>query len=179
MASGSVDLGVVPTSGGGGSGITALTGDVTASGTGSVAATVAFVAASSAASVHTAELLANAATATQGASTIVKRDANGLTNVNTQNDINIQIGSYQLVAADNGKTITMNSGSSMNLTVPASLVTGFSCEIIQLGVGQVTIVASGTTIHNQASATKLAGQYAACTIKGYAANTFITQGNMV
>ena len=57
--------------------ITALTGDVTASGPGSVAATVAYVGTSSAANVHAAELLANAATDAATVSTIVKRDANG------------------------------------------------------------------------------------------------------
>lgn len=57
--------------------ITALTGDVTAAGPGSSAAVVAFVGTSSAANVHTAELLANAATSANTASAIVKRDANG------------------------------------------------------------------------------------------------------
>jgi trimeric autotransporter adhesin len=60
-----------------GSYLTALTGDVTASGPGSAAATVALVGGSSAANVHSAELAANAATASPTASTIVKRDAGG------------------------------------------------------------------------------------------------------
>jgi hypothetical protein len=58
-----------------GSYITALTSDVTASGPGSVAATVAYVGTSSAANIHTAEELANAATDAATASTIVKRDS--------------------------------------------------------------------------------------------------------
>ena len=60
-----------------GAGVTALTGDVTASGTGSVAATVAVVGGSTAAQVHSAELAANAATNANTASTIVKRDSSG------------------------------------------------------------------------------------------------------
>lgn len=60
-----------------GSYITALTGDVTATGPGSVAATVAFVGTSSAANVHSAELLANAATSANTALAIVRRDASG------------------------------------------------------------------------------------------------------
>lgn len=64
--------------GGGGSGITQLTGDVTAGpGTGSQAATVALVGGSSASAVHTAELAANAATDANTVSTIVKRDGSG------------------------------------------------------------------------------------------------------
>lgn len=57
--------------------ITALTGDVSASGTGSVSATINSVGGSTAANIHTAELAANAATNTDTASTIVKRDASG------------------------------------------------------------------------------------------------------
>lgn len=57
--------------------VTALTGDVTASGPGSAAATVASVGGSTAANVHAAELLANAATSANTASAIVKRDASG------------------------------------------------------------------------------------------------------
>jgi hypothetical protein len=57
--------------------IAALTGDVTASGFGSVAATVAYVGSSSASLIHSAELAANAATSVNTASTIVKRDSSG------------------------------------------------------------------------------------------------------
>jgi hypothetical protein len=60
-----------------GAAITALTSDVSASGPGSATATVNSVGGSSAANVHAAELLANAATNLNTASTIVKRDASG------------------------------------------------------------------------------------------------------
>jgi hypothetical protein len=69
--------GVMPweTLGTAGSGLTALTGDVTASGTGSVAATVASVGGVTAANVASGANAANAATDANTASTIVKRDA--------------------------------------------------------------------------------------------------------
>ena len=57
--------------------ITALTGDVTATGPGSVAATVISVGGSSASSVNSATLAANAATDLNNPLTIVKRDASG------------------------------------------------------------------------------------------------------
>ncbi|MGZ3769156.1 MAG: tail fiber domain-containing protein [Bdellovibrio sp.] len=61
-----------------GTGISDLTGDVTAGGTGSVAATVASVGGSSAANVHTAEVAVNSnATSASTASALVKRDASG------------------------------------------------------------------------------------------------------
>ena len=68
---------VIASANGAGGTITALTGDVSASGSGSVVATVNSVGGSTAANVHSAELLANAATNANTASTIVKRDASG------------------------------------------------------------------------------------------------------
>lgn len=59
------------------SGINALTGDVTASGTGSVAATVVAVGGSTAADVHNATMLANSADSNDTPSAIVIRDSSG------------------------------------------------------------------------------------------------------
>lgn len=63
--------------GGGGGAITSLTNDVSASGPGAASATVNFVGGSSAADIHTAELLANAATPNYASFEIVKRDGSG------------------------------------------------------------------------------------------------------
>lgn len=68
---------LIASAGGAGGTITALTSDVSASGSGSVVATVNSVGGSTAANVHSAELAANAATNLNTASTIVKRDASG------------------------------------------------------------------------------------------------------
>jgi trimeric autotransporter adhesin len=62
-----------------GAGLTALTGDVTASGTGSVAATVASVGGVTAANVASGANAANAATSNSTVSTIASRDASGVT----------------------------------------------------------------------------------------------------
>lgn len=86
--------------------------------------------------------------------------------------------SYTLTAAENGKIITFNSASGVNVTVPTGLGSGFNCLIVQLGAGQVTFVASSTTITNRQSFTKTAGQYAIATLVAYASNTFITSGDM-
>lgn len=61
----------------GGAAISALTGDVSASGNGSVVATVNSVGGSTAANVHAATVLANDSTELETASTIVRRNANG------------------------------------------------------------------------------------------------------
>ena len=71
---------------GSGSGITSLTGDVTTTGSGAAAATVAAVGGSTAANVHTAEQAVNvSATSASTASVLVKRDSGGASNFKTVN----------------------------------------------------------------------------------------------
>lgn len=97
-------------------------------------------------------------------------------NSNAYND---QTGTtYTLVAADNGKIVTISNASAITLTVPASLPAGFNCTIVQKGAGQITFTASSTTINNRQSFTKTKGQYSMVTIVQYTTNTFITQGDM-
>ncbi|WII73444.1 tail fiber domain-containing protein [Bdellovibrio sp. 22V] len=91
--------------------ITALTGDVSASGSGSVAATVNSVGGSSAANIHNAELAANAATDANTVSTIVKRDASG----------NFAAGTATL-----SKVILKDSGSNtVTLQAPSTVTTNY------------------------------------------------------
>jgi hypothetical protein len=85
---------------------------------------------------------------------------------------------YTLVAADTGKTITINSGSAVTLTVPTGLPVGFNTDIIQLGAGQITVSgAVGVTINNRQSQTKTAGQYAVVSLLSRAADLFILSGD--
>lgn len=92
--------------------LTDLTGDVTASGPGSAAATVASVGGSSAANVAAAEALANAATDANTASTIVKRDASG--------DF-----SAGMITADLTGDVTGNvSGTALNVTGTVAIANG-------------------------------------------------------
>lgn len=94
-------------------------------------------------------------------------------------NINAQTGTtYTLQASDNGKVLTFNNASAITLTVPSGLGAGFNCLVVQIGAGQVTFSASSTTINNRSGYTKTAGQYATATIAAYAANTFVTGGDM-
>ena len=95
-------------------------------------------------------------------------------------NINNQIGTtYQLVASDNGKIITLNNASAITLTVPAGLLVGFNCMVVQLGAGQVTIATSGgATVTNRSSFTKTGGQNAIMTLISVASNSFISSGDM-
>ncbi len=103
---------------------------------------------------------------------------NAVTVENASAAVNAQTGTtYTLVAGDNGKIITLNNAAAITLTVPSTLPTGFNCTIIQLGAGQVTVTASGVTIQNRQSHTKLAGQYAMATLVEYSANVLAFQGD--
>src|SRR4029453_8058287 len=93
--------------------------------------------------------------------------------------INAQTGtSYTLLTSDNGKVITLNNAAAIALTVPSGLGAGFSCLIIQLGAGKVTVTTSGTTVVQRQAFTKTAGQYAVASILAYAANTFVLSGDV-
>ena len=92
--------------------------------------------------------------------------------------INAQTASYSLVAGDNGKIVTMNVASANNLTVPASLAVGFNCTVIQLGAGQTTILASGTTLNSYQSYLKISGQHGSASIVGYTSNVYNVAGNL-
>ena len=92
--------------------------------------------------------------------------------------IQAKTASYSLVAADNGKIITMNVATANTLTVPASLDVGFNCTIIQLGAGQTTITASGTTLNSYQGYLKISGQHGSASIVGYTSNVYNVAGSL-
>ncbi len=114
----------------------------------------------------------NAITGTAASSWDVATLPSSLLSVNIQTDT-----TYTLLASDNGRLVTLNNGSGITVTIPASLGAGFSCICEQLGAGQVTFATSSTTLHNRQSQTKIAGQYGAVSLTAYAADTFILAGD--
>ena len=135
------------------SGITSLTGDVTAAGTGSVPATVAFVGGASAASVASTVTTVAAATSLDTPSTLVKRDANSNFDI-SQITINgeaapalssagtgsvyFDSGSNQLMLSQNGGAyspiMTGATGADVHLDNLAS-PTSVNQDLIPQGVG--------------------------------------------
>ena len=72
---------------------------------------------------------------------------------------------YTLAASDNGKVVTLDNGSAITVTIPAGLVAGFNCLLVQKGAGQVTVTkAGGGSLNNRSTQTKTAGQHAIVTI---------------
>lgn len=92
--------------------------------------------------------------------------------------IQAKTASYTLLATDNGKIITMNVASANTLTVPASLLVGFNCTVIQLGAGQTTITASGTTLNSYQNYLKISGQHGSASIISYASNVYNVAGSL-
>jgi hypothetical protein len=92
--------------------------------------------------------------------------------------INDQTGTtYTLVAGDNGKVVVLDNASAVTVTVPSGLGAGFNCSFVQKGAGQVSFSASGVTINNRQSHTKINDQYGVASIVAYAADTFVLAGD--
>lgn len=70
-----------------------------------------------------------------------------------------------LNSSHNGRVIACTHASGCTITVPAGLLPGFRCEVIQRTTSQVTFAASGTTINNTDSHTKTADQYSVVTLR--------------
>lgn len=86
--------------------------------------------------------------------------------------------SYTLLPQDSGKFLNVDSGSAVNVTVPAGLPTGFTISVCQLGSGSVAFVTgSGVTINNRQGHTKTAGQFAVASIVGTAADVYVLVGD--
>lgn len=102
--------------------ITDLTGDVSASGPGSAATTVNSIGGSSAANVHAAELLANAATSANTASAIVKRDGSGNFSSGTITASLTGHASLDLLASNNLSDLASASTARTNLGLGTAAV---------------------------------------------------------
>lgn len=86
---------------------------------------------------------------------------------------------FTLASTDNGKVIIIDASTSQNLTVGTGVGSvGFNCTVIQAGVGQVTMLASGVAL-NSANGLKISAQHGVATIFCYATNTFNVAGNLV
>ena len=87
--------------------------------------------------------------------------------------------SYTAVGGDVGKIITMTVASGNNFTVNTStaLTVGQRIDIIQMGAGQTTVVATGVTI-SATPTLKLRAQYSAATLICTASNTYVLAGDL-
>lgn len=97
----------------------------------------------------------------------------------TAQTISAKTASYTAVSGDAGKLITMNVASANNFTVDTStgLSAGQRIDILQIGAGQTTVVASGVTI-NSTPTLKLRAQYSSATLICTASNAYVLVGDL-
>ncbi len=84
--------------------------------------------------------------------------------------LNVQTGiSYTIQASDANTLVTLNNAASITVTLPNNLTSGFTCTLMQLGAGQVTVsAAAGAAFVNSAGHTKTAAQYSLVSLAVYA-----------
>lgn len=86
---------------------------------------------------------------------------------------------YTLSQTDKNKVGRFTSATAVTVTVPSGLSTDFSCVLLQLGAGQVTVSpAGGVTRRAALSATKTAYQYAAASVFYIGNNEFLLGGEV-
>jgi len=75
--------------------------------------------------------------------------------------------------------VTVDSSSNLDVTVNASLdlSNGQRIDILRLGLGEVTVVASGATV-NGTPGLKLRARYSAATLLCVAADTYVLLGDL-
>jgi hypothetical protein len=61
---------------------------------------------------------------------------------------NSKTAAFSLAPSDNNKVFLITTASAINVTVPNTLPVGFSCQIIQGGVGTITLLGSSVTLNS-------------------------------
>ncbi len=90
---------------------------------------------------------------------------------------------YTIALSDSGKTITVNSGSAVTITIPLNATVGFAIgtkiDIIGIGSGTVSVAAvSNVTLNSKNSWKKLNSQYSGATLMKTDTNTWVLIGDL-
>jgi hypothetical protein len=96
---------------------------------------------------------------------------------------NAQVASYTLVLTDKDKLVEISNASANNLTVPlnssVAYPIGSQINILQTGVGQTTVVATGGVTINATPGLKLRAQWSSATLIKRAENTWVLIGDLI
>lgn len=94
---------------------------------------------------------------------------------------NAQTASYTLALTDQDKLVEMNAATALNITVPpnssVAFPTGAQVHILQVGAGQVTVVAGTGVTVNSSDGLKLRTQWSPATLIKRATNTWVLMGD--
>ena len=124
------------------------------------------------------------ATLTAGTNVTVTNGAGSISLSSTINAINDQTDSYQLVAGDAGKFITMTKATSNTLTVPKDATVNFAIgtyiTVYQGGAGTTTFAPEdGTiTIRSRSSYLNISAQYGVAKLYKIASNLWSLSGDL-
>tara|TARA_R110002167_G_scaffold19568_1_gene72006 strand:+ start:13 stop:1254 length:1242 start_codon:yes stop_codon:yes gene_type:complete len=97
-------------------------------------------------------------------------------------DIVTKTASFSLSASESGKVINCDSGSRIDITIPAGLTAGFNCQVVQKGSGRVRFLTDGTTTLNSYHSTgsepnAVIGRYGVVDLVNTATNAYHLDGN--
>lgn len=119
------------------------------------------------------------ATGPTGAASTVTGPTGAAGQWNTAQTIDAKTASYTAVSSDAGELITMDVATANNFTVNTStaLSAGQRIDIVQIGNGQTTIVATSVTI-NATPSLKLRAKYSAATLICLSSNNYVLVGDL-
>lgn len=112
---------------------------------------------------------------------IIIDDDNNVSGAGVQ--ANIQTGTtYSLVLGDAGKLVTLNNDAPITVTVPANSSVAFPVgtviDLLQLGMGQVSVEITTDTLNSIDSMRKIEGQYSAASLIKTGSTEWVLIGNI-
>ena len=79
--------------------------------------------------------------------------------------------------ADNGETLYYTGAGNITLTIPAGLVPGWWCRVVQGGAGKVTFAGSGVTVSGKQGHLSTGGQWHVVEARRLTASQYLIHGD--
>jgi len=79
--------------------------------------------------------------------------------------------------ADNGQTLYYTGAGNITLTIPAGLMTGWWCRVVQGGAGKVTFAGSGVTVSGKQGHLSTGGQWHVVEARRLTASQYLIHGD--
>lgn len=103
--------------------------------------------------------------------------------INDSTTLVTKTSSYTVALSDAGKTLTVDSASDLDVTIPPNSSTAFPVgsrlDVVRVGTGAVTFVPdTGVTINSKNSNKKIAARYSAASIIKIDTNTWVLIGDL-